>query len=61
MSQSRVVSINQSIMYVCIFIVVQVIKSLQDPLEVGNNLAGINDNVRERGMEQKCFWTLTEG
>jgi len=48
-------------MYVCIFIVVQVIKSLQDPLEVGNNLAGINDNVRERGMEQKCFWTLTEG
>jgi len=28
-----VVSINQS----CIFRVVQVIKSLQDPLEVGNN------------------------
>jgi len=35
--------------------VVQVIKSLQDPLEVGNNLPGINDNVRERGVEQKCF------
>jgi len=37
------------------FRVVQVIKSLQDPLEVGNNLPGINDNVRERGLEQKCF------
>jgi len=24
-------------------------------LEVGNNLTGINDNVRERGLEQKCF------
>jgi len=34
--------------------VVQVIKSLQDPLEVGNNLPGINDNVRERGLERKC-------
>ena len=34
-----------------IFRVVQVIKSLQDPLEVGNNLPGINDNVRERGTE----------
>jgi len=45
------ISINQS----CIFAVVQVIKSLQDPLEVGNNLPGINDNVRERGLEQKCF------
>ena len=44
-------SINQS----CIFRVVQVIKSLQDPLEVGNNLPGINDNVRERGLEPKCF------
>jgi len=33
--------------------VVQVIKSLQDPLEVGNNLPGINDNVRERGLEHK--------
>ena len=30
-------------------------KSLQDPLEVGDNLPGINDNVRERGLEQKCF------
>jgi len=49
--------INQS----CIFTVVQVTKSLQDPLEVGNNLPGISDNVRERGMEQKCFQTLTEG
>jgi len=37
------ISINQSY----IFRVVQVIKSLQDPLEVGNNLPGINDNVRE--------------
>ena len=26
-------------------------KSLQDPLEVGNNLPGIDDNVRERGLE----------
>jgi len=33
-----------------IFRVVQVIKSLQDPLEVRNNLPGINDNVRERGL-----------
>jgi len=30
--------------------VVQVIKSLQDPLEVRNNLPGINDNVREPGL-----------
>ena len=37
------------------FRVVQVIKSLQDELEVGNNLPGIDDNVRERGLEQKCF------
>jgi len=37
------------------FRVVQVIKSLQDPVEVGNNLPGIDDNVRERGPEQKCF------
>jgi len=44
-------SINQS----CISRVVQVIKSLQDSLEVGNNLPGINDNVRKRGLEQKCF------
>ena len=45
-------SINQSIM---LFSVVQVTKSLQDPLEVGNSLPGISDNVRERGLEQKCF------
>jgi len=48
-------SINQSINQSCTFRVVQVIKSLQNPLEVGNNLPAINDNVRERGMEQKCF------
>jgi len=47
--QARI--INQSIDQSCIFRVVQVIKSLQDPLEVGNNLPGINDNVRERGLE----------
>jgi len=35
--------------------VVQVIKSLQDPLEVGDNLTGINDDVGERGLEQKCL------
>jgi len=34
--------INQSINHV-FFRVVQVIKSLQDPLEVGNNLPGIDD------------------
>jgi len=34
------------------FKVVQVIKSLQDPPEMGNNLPGINDNVREWGLEQ---------
>ena len=45
-------SINQSINQSCVFRVVQVIKSLQDPLEVGNNLPGINDNVREWGLEQ---------
>ena len=43
---------SQTVMY---FRVVQVIKSLQDPLKVGNNLPGVNDNVRERGLEQKCF------
>jgi len=39
------------------FRVVQVIKSLQDidPREVGNDLSGINDNVRERSLGQKCF------
>jgi len=36
-------SINQS----CIFRVVQVIKSRQDPLEVENNSTGISDNVTE--------------
>jgi len=30
-------SINQSVIHSCIITVVQVIKSLQDPLEVGNN------------------------
>jgi len=35
---------NQSIM---LFRVVQVTKSLQDPLEVGNSLLGISHNVRE--------------
>jgi len=45
------ISVNQS----CIFRVVQVIKSLRCPQEAGNNLPGINDNVRERGLEQKCF------
>jgi len=38
---------NESINQSCIFRVVQVTKSLQDPLEVGNNLPGISDNVRE--------------
>jgi len=36
-------SVNQS----CIFRMVQVTKSLQDPLEVANNLPEISDNVRE--------------
>ena len=45
-------SINQS----CIFWVVQVMKSLQEPLEVGNNLTGINDNAREWGL--KCWRTV---
>jgi len=45
-------SISQSVMH---FRVVQVIKSLQDPLDVGNNLPGINHNVGERRLEQKCF------
>jgi len=39
-------SVNLSINQSCIFTVVQVIKSLQDPLEVGNNLPGISDNFR---------------
>ena len=42
-------SINQSINHA--FWHGQVIKSSQDPLEVGNNLPGINDNVTERGLE----------
>ena len=50
----KVQSINQSRIS-CIFRVVQVIKSLQDPLKVGTNLPGISDDVRERGLEQKCF------
>jgi len=49
-------SINQSINHAFVFFrVVQVVKPLQDPLEVGNNLSGINDNVWERGVEQMCF------
>jgi len=52
---ARRAAANQSINQSCIFRVVQVIKSLQDLLEVGNNLSGINNNVRERGLEQKCF------
>ena len=48
-------SVNQAINQSCIFRVVQVIKSFQDPLEVENNLMGINDKVREQSREQKCF------
>ena len=48
-------TINQSINQSCIFRVVQVIKSLQDALEVRNNSPGVNDNVGERGLERKCF------
>jgi len=51
-------SLNQSINQSCIFRVVQVMKSLQDPLEVGNNLPGINDNVRERGLERVVKYEL---
>jgi len=40
------VNINQSSQS-CIFRVVQVTKSLQNPLEVGNNVLGMSDNVRE--------------
>ena len=58
---SFVVRANQSVNQSCLFRVVQVTKSLQDPLEVGNNLPGISDNVRERGLEQKCIQTPTEG
>ena len=38
---------SQSVNQACIFRVVRVTKSLQDPLEMGNNLPGISDNVRE--------------
>ena len=44
-------NINQS----CIFRVVHVIKSLQDPLEVGNNLPRINDNVGTRPGTEMFF------
>ena len=47
-------SISQSVNQSCIFRVVQVIKPLQDPLAMGHNLTGIDDNVRERVLEQKC-------
>ena len=42
----KVGTINQS----CIFRVVQVIKSLQDPLEVGNNLPWISDNSNSSNL-----------
>jgi len=49
------IAVNQSINR-DLFGVVQVIKSLQDPLKAqGNNLPGINENVRERGLEQKML------
>ena len=51
-SLARSLIVNQSINR---HRMVQIIKSLQDPPEVGNNLPGIGDNVRERGLEQKCF------
>jgi len=51
---SRRTTFNQSVSQSCSYRVVQIIKSLQDPLEVGNNLPGINDNVRKRCLEQKC-------
>ena len=41
-------AINQSMNQSCIFRMVQVIKSLQDPLKVGDNLTDIDENVRER-------------
>jgi len=46
---------QRAIKRVCVCVCVQVIKSLHDQLEVGTNLLGISDNVRERGLEQKCF------
>jgi len=30
-------------------------KSLQDPLKMGNDLTGIDDNVRKRGLEENVF------
>jgi len=42
----RIDAVGQS----CNFIVAQVIKSLRDPLEEGDNLTGIYDNVRKRGL-----------
>ena len=47
--------VSQSTNQSWIFRVVQVIKSLQDPLGVENNLTAINDNVSERGLEEKCL------
>ena len=44
-------SINQS----CIFRLVQVIKSLQDQLAVGNNLIGINNNVTDEAWNRNVF------
>jgi len=44
--------IDQSIAY---FRVVQVIISLEDPLEVGNNLPGINDNVRDEAWNRNVL------
>ena len=46
---------TQTIDQSCISTVVQVIKSLQDPLEVGNNLPGINDNVRNEAWNRNVF------
>jgi len=56
-NQSKSQSVNQS----WIFRVIQVIKSLQDPLKLGSDLTGIDDNIRKRGLEEKRFQTLTEG
>ena len=39
------------------FRVVHVIKSLQGIRKIGNTLRMIDDNVRERGREQKCCQT----
>ena len=47
--------LNQS----CFFTVVQVTKSLQDPLVVGNNLPGISDNVRKWGLEQQLVLRMS--